>query len=352
VAITRRTLKLAGDLRVTINTLADQATRELVAAWARAYDGLADEMAAAVDQLLAVGDGEWPTKGQIARATRAQKALQAARDSLAQLARDATVTITDAAGHAVDLSAEAQPRIIASQLPPSAGPAATLAATFDRVDPGALRAIVKRSTQQIVSSTRPLSAESSDSMKRALVRGVAVGDNPRAAATRMLRGLEQGFNGGLTRALTVARTEILDAHRAGAQAAQVANSDVLNGWVWTAQLDERTCPSCWSKHGELHALDDPGPQDHPQGRCAATPQTKSWRELGFPHLAEPPSVLPDARTVFDAMPASKRLAVMGPARLDALDSGRVGWSQLSTRRAADGWRDSYQATSLTALGLA
>jgi SPP1 gp7 family putative phage head morphogenesis protein len=342
MAITRRTVRLADDLRLSVNGLADQVTRELVTGWVRAYDGMVGELQDAVDDLLAVGQGEWPTRAQINRATRAQKALGTARAALADLAADARVRITDAAGEAVSLAAEAQPHIIASQFPPATD-AVGLAASFDRVSAKAIDAIVRRSTKQITSLTRPLSAEATESMKRALIRGVAVGENPRVAARRMLGKLEGSFNGGLTRALTVARTEIIDAHRAGAAAAQKANADVLAGWVWTAQLDSRTCPSCWSQHGQLHDVDESGPNDHQQGRCARVPKSKTWAELGF-DIDEPPDVIPDARQKFDAMPQADRLKVMGAQRLDALDTGQVDWAGLSTRRSTSGWRDSFAPT--------
>src|SRR3546814_11471968 len=70
--------------------------------------------------------------------------------------------------------------------------------------------------------------------------------------------------------------------------------------IWVAQLDRRTCPSCWSQHGSKHALDEPGPLDHQQGRCARLPVTRSWRDLGF-DIDDPPSVVPDAETTFRGM---------------------------------------------------
>lgn len=75
-------------------------------------------------------------------------------------------------------------------------------------------------------------------------------------------------------------------------------------------------------------------------RCSRTPQSKSWRALGF-NIDEPRSLLPDARTVFKGLPEADQLAVMGPARLAALDSGRASWDDLSMRRTTPGWRDSY-----------
>lgn len=344
MAVNPRTLRLVDGLRAYVGTEVDAVTRDLVQAWVRSFDEAAAELEAAVDELLLVGAGEWPTRWQVQRATRAQKALAIARDHLDTLTVDTRIRITDATGRVVGTTAAAEPHVIASQFPPGYDTAA-LAASFDRVSPDAIEAIVRRTTAQVTSLTRPLSAEATEAMKRSLVRGVAVGENPRLAARQMLRRLEGDFNGGLTRALVVARTEILDAHRAGSMAAHKANADVLRGWCWTAQLDRRTCQSCWAQHGSEHPLDEAGPLDHQQGRCARTPLTKSWAELGF-DIPEPPSVMPDARAAFDSLSPADRLAVMGPARLAGLEDGSIAWSDLSTKRTTGGWRDSFAPTPL------
>lgn len=346
MAITRHTLRLSRELRLVVTALADQATRQLVAAWAKAWDELDTEMAAAVNDLLDVGDGEWPTVQQIRRATRAQKALEHATAQLRALSEHTGVLVVEQGGQAAAAGAEFQARIIASQMPPTAGDMATLSAMFDRVSTDAIDAIVRRTTGQVYALSRPLTAEATSAMERALVRGVAVGENPRVAAGNMLARLQGGFNGGLTRALTIARTEILDAHRAGAEVAQAANADVLQGWVWVAQLDKRTCPSCWSRNGSVHDLDEAGPDDHQNGRCARMPKTKTWAQLGFHGIDEPPDLLPDARQVFAGLSKADQVAVMGPGRLAALADGSLSWDGLSRRVQTVGWRDSYATAPL------
>ena len=108
------------------------------------------------------------------------------------------------------------------------------------------------------------------------------------------------------------------------------------------------CPSCWSMHGSVHNVDDFGPIDHQQGRCTSIPTTKSWADLGF-DIEEPPSVLPDARQVFDDLPAEQQTAILGKDRLDLLRSGQIQWADLATRRSTDGWRDSIVPTPVSAL---
>jgi hypothetical protein len=252
------------------------------------------------------------------------------------------VTVTDAAGTTIRTTADREPAIIASQLPAAEQTAA--AARFSaRILPTALDAMVARTQALIVNQARPLSGQAMEAMRRALITGVAVGDNPRDVARDMVGRVEGAFNGGLNRALVIARTEVLDAYRAASRYSHAANADVVTGWVWLATLDRRTCPACWAKHGSEYPVSAPGPLDHQQGRCARMPKTRPWSALGI-NVEEPPDVLPDARARFDALPEADQLQIMGPTRLELLKSGQVQWDDLARRRDSTGWRPSYIPT--------
>lgn len=346
MAVTPETLRLVDGMRVQVDATVDAAAADLVRAWALAWDVVAVEWAEALADLVAgTTGGHWPTRGKVLRAERARRALQVTEDALDAVAAESQARVLQAVPALTASAADWSARVVASQLPaliPGFGVA------FNRVDPAAVTAIVERTTQRVHALHRPLSGDAVRAMKATLVRGVAVGDNPRRAAGVMLDRTQGAFNGGRNRALVIARTEMLDAHRAAGRAQDRANGDVLGGWQWISSLDRRCCPSCWSKHGTTYGLDEDGPLDHQQGRCTGLPVTRSWRDLGF-DVDEPPSVLADAQTTFKALPDAAQVAVMGRGRLDALNSGRVGWGDLSTRRRTDGWRDSYAPTPLRAL---
>lgn len=342
MAIGHQTLRLASQLRVVLDNSVDQAVRALVEAWARGWEEINGEWEAAIyDLVVNSRDGHWPTRMQIARASRVQQALAVATEQVTGLAEFTGVTVSTSSREVSGETAMWQARLIASQMPDQAGTTAQLVAQFDRVDPEAIAAIVERTTEQVTARTKPLSALATDSMKRALVRGVALGENPRVAARRMLQRVEGEFNGGLSRALVIARTEMLDAHRSATAAAQMANADVLAGWMWLAKLDNRTCPSCWARHGTIHDLHETGPDDHPQGRCGRMPVTKSWAELGFDDVIEPEPVVPDAGQVFAGLPRADQLAIMGPIRLKALDDGVLDLSDMAVRKDNPDWRRSW-----------
>ncbi|ACZ29579.1 phage head morphogenesis protein, SPP1 gp7 family [Xylanimonas cellulosilytica DSM 15894] len=353
--VTDRTVRLSRQARKALDGIVDQATRDLVIAWATAWDEIAVTWQAAVDDLIGyqAANGTWPPAWRIARAERAQQALQAAAKALVDVSDTAGARITQDLPALTGQAADWEARLIASQMPPA--PVAgdmSVAATFNRVDPDALTAIVQRTTGQVTALAYPLAAEAVTAMNRELIRGIAVGDNPRIAAARMLARVEGRFNGGLARAMTIARTEMLDAHREASRVQRIANADVLAGWQWQATLDTRTCPSCLAQHGSMHAVDETGPTDHQNGRCTALPVTKSWRDLGF-DIDEPASPLPDARAWFDGLPQAEQRAILGPTRLEMLHTGRIGWADLSTRKSAPGWRDSHHVRSVRDLeGLA
>ncbi len=86
-------------------------------------------------------------------------------------------------------------------------------------------------------------------MVDALVTGIATGKNPRVIA-------REAMGAGLNYSLTTARTAQLWAYREASRANYQANRDIVSGWKWSASLDSRTCPSCLSLHGSLHAADE------------------------------------------------------------------------------------------------
>ena len=336
--VTADTLAAARRMRVELDATVDAATRDLAAAWGRAWDEIVDDWSAAIDDLIAASDDGWPTVAQIARAKRAQQALQVASDALDELAQTTGVRILSDVSALAPQVAGWMEIIAATQLPETGA-----AATFSRVSPAAIRAIVQRSTQQVTSLTRPLSAEATAAMRSALIRGVAVGDHPERAAARMLDRAKGGFEGGLWRARNIARTEMLQAHHDAALEFRKSNADILRGWVWTAELSKRTCPSCVANHGSIHPAGEPGPLDHQSGRCTATPITKTWRELGFDIDEPKPIEFEDGEEWLKKQPKDVQISVLGKSGHDAWQAGQWPKDQWSQRVSSTGWRDSYRA---------
>ena len=343
MSTTRETLRLLGAIRIRVNETVDAATDDLIRSWAYAWQLVATDWEAAIAELQQLGDGTWPTRAQIRRASRAQAALEATYEGLQTLADQAGITITTGISDVVQ-AASGQVDVIRSQLPDDDLLVSVRAELF-RADPRQIESIIVRTQTQVTKSLAPIAGDAFETIRETLVRGIAFGQNPRTVARRMVRGLQLGHSQALTRAMVIARTEMLDAHRDAAQAHEDANTAVLQDWVWVASLDTRCCPSCWAMHGTHHDLQEKGPEDHPQGRCARLSRTKSWADLGF-DLEEPPSLLPDAQATFAALPRAGQLEVMGSKRLQLLDDDAIDWDDLSRRQDNPGWRPSHTVTPL------
>lgn len=333
--VTRRTLRTARAIRVEIDREVEQAVADLVRAWGVAWDVVADEWRAAVAELVAaMQDGRWPSRAVILRNARVQRAMQITAGKIDELGQYVGVRVTQGIP---DLLAAQELRLvelIGSQVPD------TFTVDWARVSDKQLDAIVKRTTRQITAKTRPLPAQVTAGVKQELIRGVATGTNPERVATILIDRFGTRFNGGLWRARTIARTEMLSATRDAALASRQANRAVISGWQWMCSMSARTCPACLSMNGRTFDIDEPGPLDHPCGRCTAVPVTKSWKELGI-DADEPESQFPDAQAWFKNQTPKVQQQIMGKARLDALNKGRLDWDSLAVKRSNPGWRDSY-----------
>lgn len=339
--VTRRSLQLQTQLKRQLQQVTDKQTRDLVAAWVRAWDETAPDLQDAVDALLKAETAGVVAKALVTRNGRLLAALDQIGQSLTKLAQDAGVRILGDVRTIVTDAAAKQAPIIAAQLPREAPalPSAVNAATID--------AIVQRTATQITSRTYTLAPDAYDAVQRELLRGVVIGTNPKHTAERILARTETQFNGGLSRAMTIARTETLDAHRAGAAAGQAAHADLLTGWVWNTHLSARTCPACLAMNGRVFPLSQAGPEGHQNCRCSRTPVTPSWADLGFDGLDEPDDVQPTpekTRAWFEALPEHEQLEIMGPERLRLLRAGLIGWDDLAMLRQTPGWRPSWQIT--------
>ena len=339
MAITANTLLIAADIRRRMLDLTNAQVLALTQAWVDAWDLLEPEFQDTLEDILSASTGT-VTSSALAKNKRLLAALEQARTSLGELTQFAEGTVTSDLMEAVLEAARGGVAIGESQLPPGA---VQLGIAFDLPATTALDAIVARSIQKIHSDYLPLPADVERLMKAELIRGVAVGSNPRTTARRIVKKAGSRFNGGLARATNIARTETLDAHRAGAKATDKNNEDILAGWVWSASLDARTCPSCLSQHGKLHPTDEEGPYDHQMGRCARVSKTKTWKELGF-NIEEPVDEMPDSKKWFEGLTEDTQRTIMGPARLKLLQDGDIGWDDLSTKVSTPGWRDSMHVT--------
>ena len=345
MAFTDSTVRQVTRIRADLAAITDEHTRDLTAAWVRAWNEVAPELNATVLELLV--SGERLSRAKLLRSERLRQVLLVIRDHLDVLAEQAQVRIIGDLERVVDIAGGAQASVIDSQLPPGGSHLMDLQ-SWTKIDERAVEAIVTRSAEQITSRFRPLPRDADRALRAELIRGYAAGTNPRATAGRIVARANGRFNGGLTRALAIARTESLDAARAGATLGRSQHADVLAGWSWHCELSTRSCPACISMDGQIFPVDDPGPIDHVNGRCTGVPVTKSWAELGFDNIVEPAPVRDPGSVWFEQQSKATQVEILGPGKYAAWAAGDYPMDAWGAVRHNDGWRDSLQNTPIPA----
>jgi hypothetical protein len=172
----------------------------------------------------------------------------------------------------------------------------------------------------------------------AIVTGLASGEGPRATAARMA----DAMAGNLDRALTIARTEQLRALRT-ANLAQMAASEVVEGYVRRAQLAGNVCPACLALSGTFYRTEAAAAFDaHPNCACYAQPILKFGPTPTFPTGPE----------WFDTLPESQQRAMLGPGRYALYADGRLDWQRVATVHDDPTWGATIKLTAIEDLSKA
>lgn len=220
---------------------------------------------------------------------------------------------------AVALAGEHAARAVEAQ-----APGITLA--HDVLDRDALTALAAafQDDSPLAKWLESLGPDAGKLVRAALVRTVATGQGPQ----QMARALRRAVGMSMTRAMTIARTETIRAYRFAMFRSVDRNRDVLEGWRWVAALSSRTCASCLALHGRVFPVES-RLHDHPNGRCAVVPVTKTWRELGIERPAETRPEPPDRDSWFWGLPRDQRIRIVGRTAYEAMRRGRLDWYRFS-----------------------
>lgn len=277
----------------------------------------------------AAAAGEDLSAGWLYQQQRLQTLLEHADREVLRYARRLERHLVDAQRDAIAAAQQHTATMVGSQLAPAAGRAEV---SFTRLNGRALEEILAQVSggpvQALLASLGPDAARE---LGDVLVRGVGLGQSPRTIAQRLRRVVDVPR----ARAQTIARTEVTRAYRTSAQQAMLANPNVVAGWVWTASL-AGSCPVCVAMHGTFHQPHEVF-ASHPNCRCAPTPVTKSWEELGISGVRDARPVIEPGVEWFARQPVELQRQVLGPGKHDLYTAGDLQLADLVGYRVDPAW---------------
>ncbi|MDA8189604.1 MAG: phage minor head protein [Dehalococcoidales bacterium] len=300
------------------------------AAWVR-IKARVDTLNAQIQDARAAG--EEVNQSWLFQRARLQTLQVQVEQEIADFARYAGQQITSAQSDVVGMAADHAAGLVQTQFPPEAN----VTMTWARLPRSAVEDLVGNTSDgsPLSDLLNELPGEAGTAVKKALIVGVATGLNPRTVA----RQIRQELGGNLVRALTISRTEILRSYRTASLRSYQANSDIMEGWVWSSARDRRTCAFCWAMTGTVHKLDEPF-ASHPRCRCSPSPRTVSWETL----LGEKVKGIPDTRPViekgtdlFEKLPDERKRDILGPAKFAAYQDGKLKLADVAGFRKDPKW---------------
>lgn len=316
----------------------EEAARRLMVAYRDVYRRLSVELDAAVKALGEAGAGGGPVSpARVYRVERITRLRDQAVIELTRYAREAEGIIDDGVEKTRREAVEGATRMVGAVTPPG------ITASTTTLNVGAIDAAVANLAPRgpLARLFATFGADGAADLQRTLIGGLAAGHGPDVVAREMRRVLAAQP----VRAVTIARTEIMRAHREAARHTYL-QAPTVRAWVWVAGLGSRTCASCWAQHGSIHPLDEVM-ATHPRCRCVMAPVTVPWSELGFPGLSEPDPV-EQGSVLFDRAPAEVQRTVLGPSKYEAYRRGDVRLEDFVATRTSLTWGRSTSEASLRA----
>lgn len=183
---------------------------------------------------------------------------------------------------------------------------------------------------------RALSPDAVDGLTTQLINAVALGYSPRKTADMIKAGLEEG----LSKALTIARTEQMRAYREATFQSYNVNDEYLDGWIWLSACQTRTCAACWAMHGTKHPVTE-RLNDHVNGRCTMAPIVR---------LSDTETLsVPMGEERFAKLSPDKQNYILGDVRYQMYKDGKLDFSSLAKFTDDPTWGKSVQITPMKEL---
>jgi hypothetical protein len=317
-------VELAQQFRDELEALDEEALLRISQAYARIFRNLQGSIDALMLEIASLDN---PTQSQIFKLERYRRLINQITDELTTFQAYLRTEILSAAELSFATNNRQAQALLAETL-------AGITTQFGNLPTDAFEVLVGflKEGSPLYARIDLLAETTAEYVRQTLLEGVALGRNPRTVASL----IGDAFGRGLTDALRLARTAQLYAGRVATLANYQNNSDVLDGWVWFAQIgDPSTCQSCIVQHGTIHPLDELL-NDHHNGRCAMIPYIE---EFGNP-------VDETGISWFERQSEAEQKRILGPGKFEAWKAGQFTLDQLSRDVENDVYGDMKSVTPL------
>ncbi len=198
----------------------------------------------------------------------------------------------------------------------------TVAASFKNLNPKAVENLISYFGEgsALMKRLDELAGTNSLRVAQTIIDNVALGKNPKTIAGL----IKNSLGGGLTDALRMTRTVQIYSYREANRATYLANADLVEGWVWMAELDDLTCEACYIEHGTFHKNDETL-NGHYNCRCTPLPVT----------IGSQNPITESGIDKFNNMDESQQRALVGDSKYDLISSGKIQFQDLLTTRESD-----------------
>ncbi len=319
-------IALAQKLREAINKHDQIALGRIIGAyggvWARLQD-LADALA------LEIAGTEDISRGQVLRLERYKALIDQTERELRRFSGFMETELRTGAQGAISLGTTHARLLMLAARPQLQG-------TFNQLPRAAIETLLGflQNDSPLFKRIELLAPSTAEFVSKKLLEGVAVGLGPRQIAGEIRKAMGLG----LTDALRMTRTAQLWSYREATRANYIANGDVVDGWIWLADLSGDPCMSCVAMHGTEHPLTE-SLDDHYNGRCSELPKL----------VGEPPTTEQSGEAWFETLDESKQRELMGDARWQAWKDGKFEFAALSTSEDDEVYGSMRVETALEAL---
>lgn len=305
-----------------------QAEKSLIAAYQGLYARVRDLTDALILEIANAGDSV--TMGQVRHMDRYKRLMSTITNELTDYKSFVKTEIGIASSENIVLGESNARAMVAVSLGNS-----SIAGKFNVLNPEVIRNLLGFLSPEgeLYKRLDKLPGFVADNVSQAIIDGVGLGMNPKNIA----RGITNAFGMGLTDSMRMMRTVQLWSYRESNRASYNANSDIVRGWLWYADIGGKACASCIAMHGTEHPLSEPL-TDHWNGGCSMLPIT----------IGEKVNIQ-SGEDWFTQQSAEYQKQSLGAGKYEAWKDGKFEFSQLSSEKHDDVYGTIRVETSLSDL---